>query len=352
MKSPTLTDVAQRAGVSYATADRVVNDRGSVAEKSVRKVRAAVAELGYVRNVAAASLSRRKAQHIVFVLPAGDNAFFEHMRSIISAEKERLAPHRIVIEIAEVEAFSADPLCDLLERLQVDRVDGIAVVGLQSPKVASVLARLRTAGVAVVTFVSDAPDQRPADYIGVDNHKAGQTAARLIGFALGRQEARQVQVVVGSLKASDHRDRLAGFESVIATDYPNVEILAPIEGLDQGDRVAELLTARLDAVPSIVAIYSLGAGNSGLVRALEARDVRPFCVVHEVVPHSREALETGLIDVIIDQRPELEVAQAIGQLRAMIDQQPIPPAPRIVPTIFVRDNLPETDPTYPTQTND
>lgn len=345
MKSPTLTDVAHRAGVSYATADRVVNDRGSVADKSVRKVRAAVAELGYVRNVAAASLSRRKDQHIVFVIPAGANAFFEHMRTIIVGARERLAPHRIVIDIAEVEAFAAEPLCDLLENLCANRVDGIAVVGLQSPRVTAALAALRASGIAVVTFVSDVPEQRETDYIGVDNRRAGQTAARLIGFAVGQEKAQKVQVVVGSFKASDHRDRLVGFESVMAADFPNVEILPHIEGLDQGTRVAALLADRLNEISGIAAIYSLGAGNSGLVQAIEPCAERPFCVVHEVVPHSRRALETGLIDVIIDQRPEQEVAQAIGQLRAMIDQQPHPRGPRIVPTIYVRDNLPDTDTT-------
>ncbi|WP_443070209.1 LacI family DNA-binding transcriptional regulator [Sulfitobacter sp.] len=50
-KKPTLHDVAAKAGVSYATAVRVLNRRARVSTKSVEKVRAAVAELGYVRNV-------------------------------------------------------------------------------------------------------------------------------------------------------------------------------------------------------------------------------------------------------------------------------------------------------------
>ena len=42
MTSPTLSDVARAAGVSYATADRVINNRGNVADKSIAKVREAV----------------------------------------------------------------------------------------------------------------------------------------------------------------------------------------------------------------------------------------------------------------------------------------------------------------------
>ena len=51
MASPTLSDVAHAAGVSYATADRVINNRGNVAAKSIAKVHEAVATLGYVRNI-------------------------------------------------------------------------------------------------------------------------------------------------------------------------------------------------------------------------------------------------------------------------------------------------------------
>jgi len=39
MTGPTLSDVASTAGARYATADRVVNIRGNVAQKSIDKLR-------------------------------------------------------------------------------------------------------------------------------------------------------------------------------------------------------------------------------------------------------------------------------------------------------------------------
>ncbi|WP_335339677.1 LacI family DNA-binding transcriptional regulator [Frigidibacter mobilis] len=60
MRSPTLHDVARSAGVSYSTADRVLNGRGGVAEKSAQRVLRAIEELGYRRDIHAANLSRRR----------------------------------------------------------------------------------------------------------------------------------------------------------------------------------------------------------------------------------------------------------------------------------------------------
>ena len=65
----------RHAQVSLATVDRVLNNRGDVSAKTVAKVKAAVAQTGYVRNLAAANLSRQRVYRFCFVLPSGDTGF-------------------------------------------------------------------------------------------------------------------------------------------------------------------------------------------------------------------------------------------------------------------------------------
>ena len=50
MQKPTVHDIARRAGVSLATVDRVLNARPGVRAKTVARVQAAVASLGYVTD--------------------------------------------------------------------------------------------------------------------------------------------------------------------------------------------------------------------------------------------------------------------------------------------------------------
>lgn len=59
----TVEDIAQRAGVSLSTVSRVLNDRGPVAESTVRRVRAAMDDLGYTRS----TLLRRTEHPLVAV---------------------------------------------------------------------------------------------------------------------------------------------------------------------------------------------------------------------------------------------------------------------------------------------
>jgi len=340
MTSPTLSDVAQAAGVSYATADRVVNKRGNVAAKSIAKVQEAVASLGYVRNVAAANLSRSRVYRLAFVIPKGSNAFFNRIRDHIELTAAHLSAERVTVEIIEVAAFAVSGLQGSIAALAVRAFDGVAIVGLQSAQLAAPLATLRAQGVAVIGLVSDLPRDHRSAYIGIDNEVAGRTAARMVGLAhAGRGGT--VQVFVGSMEARDHVERLQGFQQVIAKDFPQITLSDPILTKDDAGLLLSHTRATLDERPQITALYNVGAGNSGLVDAISAAGAqRPFCVVHELVPNSRQALQDGLIDLVIDQRPDIEVSRAFTVLRALIDERDMPPLPDLMPTIYVQDNLP------------
>lgn len=352
LTSPTLNDVAVAAGVSYATADRVINKRGNVAEKSILKVREAVATLGYVRNVAAANLSRGRVYRLAFLIPSGKNAFYNRIRQHIDHITDHLHAEQINVDVIEVAAFALDGLKDSIVALLDQDFDGVAIVGLQSAALEAPLAKLRARGVSVIGLVSDLPHDFRSAYIGIDNIAAGRTAARMIGMSHAGSAGR-VQTFVGSLDARDHAERLSGFCEVISEDYPQIEVLDPIMTKDDAGVVKAKTKALLTAQPNLSALYNVGAGNSGLIAVLSAaKSQRPFCVVHELVAHSRLALVNRDIDLVIDQRPDIEINRAITLLRALIDEKPLPPMPELVPTIYVRDNLPADTLTDATKAQD
>jgi DNA-binding LacI/PurR family transcriptional regulator len=62
VENPTLADVASLAGVSRATASRVINDIPTVSAATRLRVQRAVAALGYVPDQAAVALARRRGR--------------------------------------------------------------------------------------------------------------------------------------------------------------------------------------------------------------------------------------------------------------------------------------------------
>lgn len=340
MRKPTLHDVARAAGVSYATADRVLNDRGGVAAKSVDRVRRAIEDLDYRRDLHAANLSRRRTYGFRFYVPQGDHGFFTVLRQAVEAECAPRALDRIAITLHDYPALDSEALAAALDRIGPEDCDCVAVVATGTPRVAAALARLRDLGLPVVTLVGDAAPGLRRAYVGIDNAMAGRTAGRLIRLAhWGR--AGRILPILGALTAQDHADRLEGARAVLAEPGAAIPLLPPIEVQDRPDLMRDLVGAALAADPGITGIYSMGAGNRALVGLLAERPgPRPFVVVHDVTPYTRPGLMQGLIDAVIDQKPVQEVASALEVMKALVDGTAIPPAARdITPAIYLRDNL-------------
>lgn len=74
--NPTLEDVARAAGVSRATASRVINESPRVSAEVKATVEAAVARLGYVPNRAARSLVTRRTGSVALVVRETDTRLF------------------------------------------------------------------------------------------------------------------------------------------------------------------------------------------------------------------------------------------------------------------------------------
>jgi LacI family transcriptional regulator len=154
---------------------------------------------------------------------------------------------------------------------------------------------------------------------------------------------RKVGVLVGSTQVRDHRERLEGFTAVLKGDYPELTILPAVEGRDDATKVHDRISKLLTDHPDLVGLYSLGAGNQGLIRALKANPKgAQICVIaHELSDYSRKALEDGVFDAVLNQDPGHEVRSALRVLKATADGlDVIEGQEKIRIDIFLKDNLP------------
>jgi LacI family transcriptional regulator len=82
----TIKDVAKKAGVSLATVSRVLNESGYFDEETGRRVREAVAALGYRRNVHWTRLKRNSSETVCFLLGNRDAMNSMQMRMLVACE--------------------------------------------------------------------------------------------------------------------------------------------------------------------------------------------------------------------------------------------------------------------------
>ncbi|MGC5308466.1 LacI family DNA-binding transcriptional regulator [Micromonospora zamorensis] len=207
---PTLEAVAARAGVSRATVSRVVNGSTTVAEPIREAVTRAVAELGYVPNLAARSLVTQRTDSIALVMPEAatrvfsDDQVFPGIIRGVSQELEA-ADKQLVLMLAGSPAGH-----QRVERYTTGRhVDGVLFASLHgADPLPGTLARL---GIPVV--VSGRPlGDVAVPYVDVD-HVAGVTTAVRHMIDIGR---RRIATIAGPQDMVAGIERLSGYRSAVA----------------------------------------------------------------------------------------------------------------------------------------
>ncbi|MEU1688415.1 LacI family DNA-binding transcriptional regulator [Micromonospora sp. NPDC005707] len=201
---PTVHTVAARAGVSIASASRVLNGVGGSPE-TIRKVREAAAEVGYVPNAIARSLqSQRTGLVALAVEDIGNPVYVEMMRaieSVVAASGRQLLVHATGGRIDNETA--------LLRRLAHRYVDGMIVSPIRVTD--DHLAALVDSPVPVVVVGQLAADA-PVDNVRTDSRTGvGLAVDHLV--AAGR---RRIGFVNGPLDTVPGAARDAGFRAALA----------------------------------------------------------------------------------------------------------------------------------------
>lgn len=338
---PTVNDIARVAGVSLATVDRVLNERPGVRSVTIKKVHAAIAQLGYIRDTAAANLARRRIYNLLFVLPDTENEFVKALRHEIVEQSEKLSTDRTELSLALAAPFDAQDFASALDQIDPAETDGVAIFSPETPSVRDAIKRVRDKGVAVVTLVSDVPSSERDHFVGVDNVSAGRTAAQLMGRFVRRPG--KILFITGSRFARDHLERRQGFDLVISEEFPDLEVVASFEGRDDPELIHSMLPEVFENHPNICGIYSSAAGNEGLLRFLKDRkDADDIVVIgHELTPLSESALREGYFDAVINQDSGHLIRSCARLLRATADSAPFNPAQeRIRIDIYIKENMP------------
>lgn len=328
--------------MSLATVDRVLNERPGVRSTTIKKVHAAIEELGYVRDTAAANLARQKTYRFVFVLPDWKGQFLANLEQGIAEIITNAPQNRTEVRTLRIPNHDYAHLAQTLAKLDPAEVDGLAIMAKETPLVRDAIADLRQRGIPVVSLVSDQPNSGRDHFVGIDNVAAGRTAGTLLGRFVGARKGKVV-VVITNKQSRDMIERRYGFDQVIRANFPNLEPLPSVEGQGDAAHTEQVTLRALQQNPDAVGVYSVGASVQGVARAISAADlsVRPVLIDHELTKNSAALLRAGVIDAVITQNTGHLARSALRVLRAKCDKTPVIESQEAIRIeIVIRENLP------------
>lgn len=326
MRRVTVSDIMQETGLSRATVDRVLNGRGSVHPRT----RAVVEET--LRRLAAPEDTRPSATVADIALRVG--------RGMMAQMRRAWADTGVQGAFEDMHLASEEQVLRRVEALCRDTSRPLILTAKNSDRLAAFLHGARARGKRIVAAVSDlAPAARDA-FVGIDDRAAGQTAAFLIGRALGDRPT-TVGVVLGNLAFRCHEDREIGFRTGLRANFPKVVLSAEAQGEDSATLTRDAVLRMLKSHPAIGAIYNVGGGNVGLVDALRqtGRDRDVLVVGHETNDVTVPLLRDGGMDFALSAHPRAVLDEAL-RLASAPAGEATPDRSLIDFGVFTRFNLP------------
>jgi len=215
-QTPTLHDVAVAAGVSLATASRVLNGSNrKVAESYRDRVQSAADRLGYTANVSAQATARGTSPVIALLVADIADPYFGLIASGVTRGAEEQG---LIVTIAVTER-DAERERRTIRALRGQRPQGLIVAasrGQEDASTADELSAFAALGSRVVGFGVNVVGDR---VIHIDN----VGGARLLGETMSRRGYRRAIVLAGAEGVRTSDDRLAGFREGFEADGGVVE---------------------------------------------------------------------------------------------------------------------------------
>ena len=267
VRNASMSDVARHAGVALGTVSNALNHPDKVADDTLRRIRAAIDELGFVRNNQARSLATGQSHSIGMIVTDLGNSFFVDMAR---GAEQGAQENNMTLLLANSDNTLAkeETYLDLFDQA---RFAGIVLAPFEASTEG--LSRVRSHGRPVI-LMNVASDLADGCSVVVDNEQGGYIATR----HLIDQGRRKIAFVGGPDRLEPLLQRRLGVERAIAEEAGRVsleEIIVPAVNTPEGRAVGLQIVDRAssDRPDGIVAATDLLA--MGMTQSFEGRIAVP-----------------------------------------------------------------------------
>lgn len=322
----TIRDVAERAGVSVASASRALNRLDNVTDAMRERVETAARELNYVPHLGARNLTKRETNAVGVVLPDLFGEFFsEIIRGIDSVA------HRSGFQLLLSNMHGSTQGTAAALRSMRGRVDGLLVM---PPAVGPEFFRTNPTGMPTVLLNANGDVGLPQ--VSIDNYAGALEMTTHLCATSGRR----IAFIAGPRDNRDAYERERGFRDAMRakTGELNPIVIPGDFGEEAGAAAARLLIAggcEVDAVfaaNDMMAVGCLGVFRDAGLDVPEQIAIAGFDDI-PLARHTGPSLTTMQVHIA-----ELG-SEAMRLLLSLLRGEDVPPLPTtLAPALMVRES--------------
>jgi LacI family transcriptional regulator len=344
MKRIRIKDIAAKAGVSTGTVDRVLHQRGDVSEKNRQKVKSAMEELGYERNLIASTLAYNRTLTVAVLLPYPDtDEYWLAIHQGVQRARHSLQHFGLELNILNFELANPRHFAECANQLLSQPSAAFLFAPLFQLEGMDLARRLQAQEIPYVMINTRLAEANALCFVGQDAYQAGFLGARLLHAHLppGKQPLilhleQQVDNAPHLLaKAHGFRAYFSQPDIAIATLTEEIKVFDnPLILLNQWDAISQKHN-------NIGGIFISNSRAHLLANALAAnqRNLPPI-VGYDPIPANLAALQQGNLQFLINQHPKAQGYLGASTLSDYLLRQATVPPDKLLPLdIIVRENM-------------
>jgi LacI family transcriptional regulator len=303
-----IKDIAEKAGVSTGTVDRVLHERGNVSPDVKQRVLDVMDELGYERNIIASTLAYNRTWRIAALMPEfHTDPYWEQHNAGIDRAANAVRHYGVALDPYFFDLFDQNDFVKKAQEILDNPPDAVLFAPVFYKESILLLKACEEWGIPNVMLNTNIENANSLCYIGQDSYQSGVLGGRLLHFGLNEGEtALLLNLDIGSHNAKHLIDKEQGFRDYFAR-FPEqrIEIVKQdFEDFDDKIKLTALLDQLFRDHPKLNGIFITNS------RAYKAVDCLPENIVQRIKIVGFDLVEPNLrhlrrnnIDFLINQNP-------------------------------------------------
>ncbi|MBN1907344.1 MAG: LacI family DNA-binding transcriptional regulator [Deltaproteobacteria bacterium] len=318
----TMKDVAEAAGISIGTVDRIIHNRGRYSEETAELVRKSMKELNYTPNIHARGLKQTKKHIFSVVLPhrEQDGGYWRLVEEGILKAADELISFGNDIRIFPFDRYSSSSCIDALSGALSTDTEGMLIAPCRPDDMRALLEHTNIPYIFIDTNIPDL--KRRTAYIGQDSRQSGILAGKLMSLLIARNASTgqdQYVLVVDPPGSNFHlNNRIEGFRYYMDAVMPEIGLMTLKAEADDElhfhRRLKEFQTKN-HLLP--IGIFAANSSVYYIASFLEKEGDECSSIPligYDIIPGRESAVERGTIDFILTQQPEIQGYRGIIML--------------------------------------
>ncbi len=319
MTRPTIRDLAQEAGVSVSTVNRVLAGDSTVRGHTVQQVKDAAERIGYygVRAIQAKIIARKPRMRFGFILHQPNRKFYKMIGAALETAARAHSDQEIETEIFYAEDLAPQVISAKMLELG-ERCSAVGVVTAVHPLVTNAVTALQAKNIPVFALISQLSQADGVNYVGLDNWKLGRASAWAFHHIC--KTPGKIGVLVGNYRYRCQEMNEIGFRSYFREMAPEFTILEPLATFETNAVAEEMTENLINDHPDLVGLFIAGGGISGAMNALRTRGKsgKIMGLGFDLTDNTRAGLLDGTLTMVLGHPLERLAQETIsGMLRAI-----------------------------------